>query len=73
MKTPLVHSERNGFTLVELLVVIVVIVILLAMLLPASTGGGPHRAPTTACMSQQKQVAISVIMFSVDNAGRFPW
>jgi len=59
-----------GLTLVELLVVIAVIVILAAILLPAHVGS--RRANVPVCMSNQKQIAIDLIIFEDDHAGKFP-
>lgn len=71
MKTYPNPSKHEGLTLIELLVVIAVIAILAAILLP--TGGGPRKARTAMCMSNQKQIAIAMVMFQGDHDDKYPW
>jgi len=71
MKTLPGKRKVSGLTLIELLVVIAVIAILAAMLLP--THSGPRRAISVMCMSNQKQIAIALIMFQDDHGGKYPW
>lgn len=59
------------FTLVELLIVIAVIAILAAVLLPA-LNQAKYRARSVVCMSNQRQMAISVTSYAIDNAQRYP-
>ncbi len=61
----------SGLTLIELLAIIAVIAILAALLLPAKTGRGRAYGPW--CMSNQKQIAIALIMFQDEHGGNYPW
>jgi prepilin-type N-terminal cleavage/methylation domain-containing protein len=56
---------RRGFTLIELLVVIAIIAILAAMLLPA-LAKAKQKAKQTACISNMRQVGISLVMYAGD-------
>jgi prepilin-type N-terminal cleavage/methylation domain-containing protein len=68
MKT---SGSESAFTLIELLVVIFIMAVLVAMLLPVRTRR--DKSITIACLSNQRQVAIGLIMFKDDNAGKYPW
>ena len=61
-----------SFTLIELLVVIAIISILASMLLPA-LARGKAQAQRIKCVSNQRQIALSFIMWSDDNSQKFPW
>jgi prepilin-type N-terminal cleavage/methylation domain-containing protein/prepilin-type processing-associated H-X9-DG protein len=63
--------KQRGFTLVELLVVIGIIALLIAILLPALQRV-QRQARMTACLSNQRQLLLAVIMYTQENKGFFP-
>lgn len=63
--------RRHGFTLVELLVVIAIITILAAMLLPA-LGQAIEAARRIACLNNNKQVGMALMMYVDEYDGYLP-
>lgn len=61
----------TGFTLIELLVVIAIIAILAAILFPVF-GKAREKARQTQCISNQKQIALAVNLFTQENDERLP-
>jgi prepilin-type N-terminal cleavage/methylation domain-containing protein/prepilin-type processing-associated H-X9-DG protein len=65
------NRRPRAFTLVELLVVIGIIAVLIAMLLPA-LNAARRAARATACASNMRQIAVSLLMYIDANKGRHP-
>ena len=63
--------HRKGFTLIELLVVIAIIAILAAILFPVFARAR-EKARQTACLSNVKQLSLSVQMYIQDYDETFP-
>ena len=70
-KTLMSIKKRSGFTLIELLVVIAIIAILAAILFPVFAQARA-KARQTTCVSNAKQLANSIIMYSQDYDEQFP-
>lgn len=64
-------SHRRGFTLIELLVVIAIIAILAAILFPVFAQAR-EKARQTSCLSNQKQLALGILMYVQDYDETFP-
>jgi prepilin-type N-terminal cleavage/methylation domain-containing protein len=71
MKEERQNLERRGFTLIELLVVIAIIAILAAILFPVFSRA-KAMAKVTACMSNQRQLALGIAMYADAFDGSFP-
>jgi len=63
--------KQRAFTLVELLVVIGIIAVLIGILLPA-LGRAQRQARVTACLSNERQLAMALLMYCQENQGYFP-
>lgn len=63
--------KTNGFTLIELLVVIAIIAILAAILFPVFAKAR-EKARQTACLSNEKQIGIAMLMYVQDNDEELP-
>jgi prepilin-type N-terminal cleavage/methylation domain-containing protein/prepilin-type processing-associated H-X9-DG protein len=64
-------ASRSAFTLIELLVVIAIIAILAAILFPVFAQAR-EKARQTACLSNCKQIANAVMMYTQDYDERMP-
>lgn len=60
------RKRRAGFTLIELLVVIAVISVLAALLFPVFASAR-QKARQAACLSNERQLAMAVMMYVQDN------
>lgn len=58
------QTQRNGFSLVELIVVIAIIVILVALTLPAIQSSRDHGSRKIACLNHMRNIGLAVVNFS---------
>lgn len=65
------YRQRDGFTLIELLVVIAIIAILAAILFPVFARA-KEKAKQATCLSNEKQILLSILMYNSDYDDTFP-
>jgi prepilin-type N-terminal cleavage/methylation domain-containing protein/prepilin-type processing-associated H-X9-DG protein len=66
------HTPSRAFTLIELLVVITIIALLAAILFPVFAQAR-EKARQTTCLSNMKQVGMSILMYADDYDDLFPF
>ena len=63
--------KQQKITLAEILLALAVIAVLISLLLPALSQSRT-KARQAACVSQQKQIGIALVLYQSDNNKRFP-
>lgn len=66
------HTNRAGFSLLELLVTIAIIAVLAALLAP-TLSKSMGKAKQISCVSKLRQVGLAMHSFAQDHSGNFPW
>lgn len=67
-----IRKNRQGFTLVELLVLVAILMILAALLLPALQRTLEHTR-RVACLNTQKQLWLGITAYADDSNGYYPY
>ena len=67
----LINVKTRAFTLIELLIVVTIIAILIAILLP-SLFKAKHKTRLLSCLSNQRQITMSALLYATSNDNTFP-
>jgi len=65
-------ARGSGFTLIEVLVVVAIIALLVSILLPSLTKAR-EQAKRTLCASNQHQIGLAMVAYSVDHKSTLPY
>jgi len=65
-------TRGSGFTLIEVLVVVAIIALLVSILLPSLTKAR-EQAKRTLCASNQHQIGLAMVAYSVDHKNTLPY
>jgi len=71
-RSKLVMRQRRAFTLVELLVVIATVAVLMGILIPALSSAR-RSTRKIVCLSNLRQIGVSIHLYSGDNSGYMPF
>ena len=63
--------RSRGVTVLELLIGVATIAVIAALLIPALSGSRAH-ANQTACLSNQRQIGLAIILYANDHQGYLP-